>query len=227
MFLYLYRQMSLFKEVSTLVKKEILLEWRSRYALSGILLYVFSTVFVCYLSFRKINPVTWNALFWIIMLFASVNAIAKSFMQENRGRYLYYYSICSPQAVILSKIIYNLVLMVLLSLVCLFFYHVVFNNPVQDPGFYLLAVAVGGVSFSSVFTMVSAIASKANNNTTLMAVLSFPVMVPLLMLLIKFSKNAMDGLERSVSFNELTALLLINVIVIAVSLLLFPYIWRE
>jgi heme exporter protein B len=111
MFLYLYRQMSLFKEVSTLVKKEILLEWRSKYALSGILLYVFSTVFVCYLSFRKINPVTWNALFWIIMLFASVNAIAKSFMQENRGRYLYYYSICSPQAVILSKIIYNQVLM--------------------------------------------------------------------------------------------------------------------
>jgi heme exporter protein B len=98
---------------------------------------------------------------------------------------------------------------------------------VQDPGFYLLAVAVGGVSFSSVFTMVSAIASKANNNTTLMAVLSFPVMVPLLMLLIKFSKNAMDGLDRSVSLNELTALLLINVIVIAVSLLLFPYIWRE
>jgi heme exporter protein B len=60
-----------------------------------------------------------------------------------------------------------------------------------------------------------------------MAILSFPIMVPLLMLLIKFSKNAIDGLDRSVSMNELTAILLLNVITIAISLLLFPYIWRE
>jgi heme exporter protein B len=60
-----------------------------------------------------------------------------------------------------------------------------------------------------------------------MAILSFPIMVPLLMLLIKFSKNAIDGLDRSVSINELTAILLLNVITIAISLLLFPYIWRE
>jgi heme exporter protein B len=75
--------------------------------------------------------------------------------------------------------------------------------------------------------MVSAIASKVNNNTTLMAILSFPIMVPLLMLLIKFSKNAIDGLDRAVSYNELIAIVMLNVITIAVSLLLFPYIWRE
>ncbi len=219
--------MQLISQIKTLVAKEILLEWRSKYAINGILLYVFSTVFVAYLSFRQINPTTWNALFWIIMLFASVNAIAKSFMQENRGRYLYYYSICNPQAVMLSKIIYNTLLMVTLSGICLFFYTIVFENPIQDITYYLWAVLLGGVSFSTVFTMVSAIASKANNNTTLMAILSFPVMIPLLMLLIKFSKNAMDGLDRSVSTDELSVLLLINLIVISVSLLLFPYIWRE
>jgi heme exporter protein B len=60
-----------------------------------------------------------------------------------------------------------------------------------------------------------------------MAILSFPIMVPLLMLLIKFSKNAIDGLDRAVSYNELIAIVMLNVITIAVSLLLFPYIWRE
>jgi heme exporter protein B len=109
----------------------------------------------------------------------------------------------------------------------LFFYTVVFNNPIQDFSYYLLAVALGGLSFSSMFTMVSAIASKANNNSTLMAILSFPVIVPLLMLLIKLAKNAMDGIDRASSANEIGVLLLINIIVFAVSLLLFPYIWRD
>ena len=161
------------------------------------------------------------------MLFASVNAIAKSFLQESKGRQLYYYSIVSAKAVILSKIVYNILLMLLLSLIAIGFYMIVFNNPVGDPLFYLLAVLIGSISFASVFTMISGIASKANNSGALMAILSFPVIIPLLMVLIKFSKNAMDGLDRSVSLNEIGVLAAINLIVITVSLLLFPYLWKE
>ncbi len=219
--------MILQSELKALLKKEVLIEWRNKYSFNGILLYVFSTVFICYLSFKQINPLTWNALFWIILLFASVNTIAKSFMQESKGRYLYFYSIASAQSIIVAKIIYNSVLMFIISIICYLFYAVVFKNPVDDPMLYLLAVFLGGLSFSTVLTMVSAISSKVNNNTTLMAILSFPIMLPLLMLLIKLSKNAIDGLERSVSYNEILAILLINIITIAISLLLFPYIWRD
>lgn len=220
--------MNLFSQVKILIRKEIILEWRSKYALNGILLYVVSTIFVCFLSFRQIdNGTTWNALFWIIMLFASVNAIAKSFMQENKARQLYYYSLASAKAVILSKIIYNVLLMLLLSLIALVFYRVVFNNPIGDPLFYLFAVLIGSISFASVFTMISGIASKANNSGSLMAILSFPVIIPLLMVLIKFSKNAMDGLDRSVSYDEIGVLAAINIVVITISMLLFPFLWKE
>ncbi len=215
------------KIIKALLQKDLLIEWRNKYSFNGILLYVFSTVFICYLSFKQINPVVWNALFWIIMLFASVNAVAKSFMQETKGRFLYMYSISSAHNIIISKIIYNALLMMLLALISILFYTVVFKNPIQDMLFYGIAVMLGGLSFSTILTMVSAIAAKVNNNSTLMAILSFPIMVPLLMLLIKFSKNAIDGLERSVSMNELFAILLLNVITIAISLLLFPYLWRE
>ncbi len=220
--------MTLFSQVKFLIRKEIMLEWRSRYALNGILLYVVSTVFVCYLSFREIsNPPTWNALFWIIMLFASVNAITKSFIQESPGRQLYYYSITGPQSIIISKIIYNILLMLLLSAIALGFYTLVFKNPLGDPLFYMLSVLLGSISFASVFTMISGIASKSGNGGALMAILSFPVVIPLLVVLIKLSKNAMDGLDRSVSFNEIAVLLAIDVIVITTSLLLFPYLWRD
>ncbi len=219
--------MNLISQVKFLVRKEIVLEWRSKYAFNGILLYVISTVFVCFLAFKSIQPITWNALFWIIMLFASVNAITKSFVQENRGRQLYYYTIASPLAIIISKIIYNILLMLLLSMIALGFYSLVFKNPVGDPLYYFISVLLGSISFATVFTMISGIASKAQNSGALMAILSFPVIIPLLIVLIKLSKNAMDGLDRSVSMDEIGVLCAINLIVISVSLLLFPYLWRE
>jgi heme exporter protein B len=218
-----------------LFKKEVLLEWRSKYAFNGVLLYVVSTVFVCYISF-SLTPgfagsagykIVWNVLFWIIILFASVNAIAKSFVQENKSRLLYYYSIASPQAIILSKTIYNIALMSLLSILALLIYLLFFTNTIGDPLFYFIAVLLGSISFSTVFTMISAIASKAGNNGTLMAILSFPVIIPVILVLIRLSKNAMDGIDRSFSYGNIGVLCAINAIVITTSLLLFPYLWRD
>ncbi len=219
--------MNLISQVKHLIKKELLLEWRSKYTLNGVLLYVVSTVFVCFLSFVSIDKITWNALFWIIMLFASINAVSRSFLQESRGRQLYIYTIASPIALIISKTIYNVLLMLLLTVIALGFYMLVFTQVPDDLPMYLLATVLGSLSFSTIFTMISAIASKAGSGGMLMAILSFPVIIPVLVVLIKLTKNAIDGLDRSVSWDEVGLLLVINVLVMAVSLLLFPYLWRD
>jgi heme exporter protein B len=227
--------MELLRQTVNLLKKEILLEWRSKYAFNGVLLYIVSTVFVCYISFNltpgfsesQSYPLVWNVLFWIIILFASVNAIAKSFIQESRSRLLYYYTIAGPQAIILSKTIYNALLMSLLSILALLVYKLFFTNTIGDDLWYFLVVLTGSITFSTVFTMVSAIAAKAGNNGTLMAILSFPVIIPVIMLLIKISKSAMDGIERSLTYGNFGVLAAINVIVIALSLILFPFLWRD
>src|SRR6188768_861568 len=113
------------KEIKALVQKEILLEWKQKYAFNGLLLYVVSTIFVCFLSFKQIiDAPTWNALFWIIMLFAAVNAVAKSFMTESRGRLLYLYTLSSAQAVIIAKTIYNVLLLLVLSVINFIFYSI-------------------------------------------------------------------------------------------------------
>ena len=219
------------QEITHLIRKEILLEWRQRYALNGMLLYIVSTIFICYQSFNLRNETisvpTWNALFWIILLFTSVNAVAKSFMQERAGRLLYYYVLASPQAIILSKIIYNALLMSLIALIGYFFYALVLGNPVGDQPLFVANILLGGIGFASSLTMVAGIASKAGNNSVLMAVLGFPVVLPMLLLLIKISKNAIDGLDRSVSTDELVTLLALNAIVIVLSYLLFPYLWKS
>lgn len=219
--------MQLLHQVKYLIKKELLLEWRSKYALNGVLLYVVSTVFVCFLSFVSVVPVTWNALFWIIMLFASINAVSKGFLQESKGRQIYIYTIASPLALIISKTIYNVLLMMVLTIIALCFYMLVFSYVPRDLGLYILATLLGSLSFSTIFTMISAIAAKAGNGGMLMAILSFPVIIPVLIVLVKLTKNAIDGLDRSVSLDEIGLLLIINGLVAAVTVLLFPYLWRD
>jgi heme exporter protein B len=170
---------------------------------------------------------TWNALFWIILLFSSVNAVAKSFVQEQQGRQLYYYMIASPESIILSKMLYNTGLTLILALLGYGVFSVILGNPVQDQGLFLLNLVLGAMGFSASLTMVSGIASKAGNNATLMAILSFPVIIPILLMAIRISKNALDGLDWSVSADKLLSLFAINVLVAATSYLLFPYLWRS
>ena len=172
----------LLAEIKYLVLKDIKLEFKQRYAINGILLYVVSTIFVSYLSFARIvDAATWNSLFWIIMLFAAVNAVSKSFVQESTSRQLYYYTITSPQAIILSKMIYNFMLMGVLSLLCLLVFTGLMGGFVVNYPLFISALLLGSFGFASALTMIAAIASRTNNNFALMAILSFPVVMPLLL----------------------------------------------
>lgn len=220
--------MTLGAQVRHLFIRELMLEQRQKYALNGILLYVVSTVFVCKFSFQgNLAGPVWNALFWIILLFAAVNAVAKSFIQESRGRMLYLYTMVNPRALLLAKMAYNALLMLVLGLLGLGFYSLLIGNPVQNHLMFLLGMALGCIGLSTVLTMISAIASKTNNNFTLMAVLGFPVQLPLLLTVIRVTKFAMDGLAWDLTFKYFGVLLALNIIVVALAYLLFPYLWRD
>lgn len=219
--------MNWLQQITWLLRKEALLEWRSGYVLGGMLLYVLATVYVLYASFEKIAPELWNALFWIVMLFASVNAIAKSFVQESGGQQLYYYSLVSPVALLLSKIIYNIALLLLLGLLTWGAFIVVAENAVAETGLFFLAILLGSTGFSITFTFISAIAAKADNSATLMAILSFPLTIPIILTLINISRIAVDLKLNTGISNDLYILLGIDSLLLGMSLLLYPFLWKD
>ncbi len=219
--------MSLFKETAYLLRKELLIELRQKYAIGGILLYVISTVFIVYMAFVKVDPVAWNTLFWIVILFASVNAIAKSFVQESGRRQLYYYVLANPTAILLSKILYNVILLLTISLLAYGAFSLVAGNPVRRVGEFVAALFLGSLGLSIAITFVSAIAAKANNSGTLMAILSFPVVIPILMTLIKLSSNALGLMTDTAIQKDMLILLAIDGILLGVAFVLFPFLWRD
>jgi heme exporter protein B len=160
-------------------------------------------------------------------MFTVINTVAKSFIGEKRGRDIYYFSIASPESIIVSKLIYNFILSLLLSFTGFILFVTLLKNPVADHELFALLLLLGAMGFSASLSLLSGIAAKANNSNILMAVLSFPIIISILLIVVKVTKNCIDGLDRSVSTNDLLTLFAINCIVAASSYLLFPYIWRN
>ena len=216
------------KRIYALLKKDILLEFRQKHTFYGILLYIASTIFVLYLSIDKPGVNVWNGLFWTIQLFICVNAVAKSFLQESRGRMLYFYSIASPVEFIIAKMVYNLLLMILMSLLSLLLFFIFLENPVDNSLWFIGIVILGGASISIVFTLMSAIAAKAQQNAALIAILGFPVILPQLLLLMRLSKAAFAEVFKEGAVLQLSGLIIgLDVLVIALAVILFPYLWKD
>lgn len=226
--------MQLVQHTWALVRKDLLLEWRQKYALGGILLYVVATVFVVYVTLQqgggagKLEKSIWNMLFWITILFTAVNAIAKSFTQESHERNLYYYTLVSPQAVILAKMLYNGVLMLLLTAICVVVFTLMIGSAVENWGVFSVVVFAGALGFSFVLSMISAIAAKAGNNATLMAILSFPVILPLILILQKLSRYAFIEIATVADMGKLLMSVgALDAMLVVMSFVLFPYLWRD
>lgn len=220
--------MNFLKETQSLLSKEVRLEWRQRYAISGILLYVISSVFVVYITLgQEVGKAVWAAFFWVIVLFASVNAIAKSFVQENSKQQLYYYTLSNPLAVIVSKMLYNTILLLLITSLTYGVFSVLMGNPIVLVGMFWLTILLGSLGFGITFTFISAISAQASQSATLMAVLSFPVVLPILMLLLTLTKLALGLMTDTAYYEEMLMLLLIDVILGSLIIILFPYLWRD
>lgn len=214
-----------------LIKKEFTLELRRKTVVASLGLYLLSLVLISYFAFAfrqdLIYPPVWNALFWITSLFTVISTVAKSFIGEKRGSDFYFYTIASAHQIIFSKIVYYFLLCLILEVAGFILFGLFLNNPIQNTSQFLVLVVLSSAGFSSTLTFVSGIAARASNSNILMAVLSFPLIVSILLLAIKVTKNCMDGLEWSASFDEFLSLLAINCLVTALSYLLFPYIWRS
>lgn len=214
--------------IFTLLKKDFLLELRQQHTFYGVLLYIASTIFVLFLSIDKPGANVWNGLFWVIQLFVCINTVAKSFLQESKGRMLYFYSVASPVEFIISKLLYNIILMTIMSVISLALFFIFLDNPVNNVLVFTGIVILGGTGISLIFTLMSAIAGKAQQNAALIAILGFPVILPQLLLLMKLSKTAFAEVFKEGAVFQLAALITgLDLLVVIMAIILFPYLWKE
>lgn len=219
------------REIAALLALEWRLDRRQKHAWGSLALYVVSTVYTCHLGVKRLSTVaTWNALFWIILLFAAFNALARSFQREDGGRQLYLHTLAHPRNVVLARTLYNAVTLVLLSLISLATYVLFIGDRAlaeADMGLFIATLLLGAIGLACTLTLIAAIAARAGSGPGLMAILGFPIVLPLLLATLRASKLALDGVAWGTVSNYLLAISALDVLAVSLSAILFPYLWRD
>jgi len=169
----------------------------------------------------------WNSLFWITLIFCTLQAISKSFLTVSRNRWIYWNQLSSPGQILWSKIIYGWLTMIILTLINLLLFGFFMGMPVIHMFAYIkiLILVTGGIS--TIFTFIGAIASKANQAGFLAPVLSLPVILPLILLGIKASNKVFNPILVSSVNKDILMLTALDGLILVLSGILFSALWKE
>jgi heme exporter protein B len=213
--------------IINILKKDLLIEWRQKSAWASMMIYVVSTVFVIYFSFAgELDDRIWIGIYWIILLFVVVNMTIRSFSEEANRQFYYMRTLAKPAAVMLAKLIYNGLYFLLLSGLTLLILALFLGFSMEMPGRFVLVVGLGAFGLANIFTLLSAITARIEN-AALMAILGFPIVIPLLLISIRLSMRCLDPLMGDGFVGEALTVAVLDVLIIGLGVILFTYLWRD
>tara|TARA_B100000214_G_scaffold86245_1_gene59082 strand:+ start:785 stop:1447 length:663 start_codon:yes stop_codon:yes gene_type:complete len=217
-------------KIFAILYKDFKIEINQSHLFFSVGLYVISSIYIIYISYQPTGILSlehWVSIFWVIILFSSISAVSKSFFQESGNRNYYYYYVLSPDELIFSKLIYNFLFIVFVTFLTFIIFSFLLGNFIYSFSFFLSLLFVGALSISNCLTLISAIGHQVKNNSILISVLSFPVIIPILLLLIRLSKISSSEFSWNLIQDDFYLLILLNIILVAMTKILFGYLWRN
>ena len=214
-------------DLAVLTAAEWRLEFRRRASVAAVLLFAVGTVYVFSLAFGNLEPRLWNALYWIILLFGATNGLAGAFDRELRQRHAYYSQLCAPLGLYLAKAAVNFGFLVAIGLLVWGLLALLFGNAVADAPLFAATLALGALGLSLILTFLALIAGRVRNGPGLVAVLAFPVVLPLLLSVIKLGAVAARVVQQLSTGRDLLLLAGVDLLALGLALLLVPTLWRD
>ena len=219
--------------VSTLavVSKDVRSELRTRYAMNALLMFVVTSVATILFALREdeISTDVLSGMFWVVIFFSAMSGLSRIFVsEEERGTAITLQLVAAPSVVYFGKLLFNCALTLTLSSAVTILYVIVFPAfVIKTVSVFVLTILLGSLGFAAAATIIAAIIAKANTKGTLYPVLSFPILIPLLMTVMKSTARALEGEVLSAAMGEFQILVSYPMIMIAGSYLLFDFVWKE
>jgi len=214
-----------------LFKKDWESELRTRYAINALAMFILVTISVILFSIgqEQISEYLTGGLLWVVIFFSAMSGLARAFVsEEERGTTMTLHLIAAPSTVFSGKLMFNLILVFLMNVVISILFSLLFQGfVIKNLLLFIIAFVFGNIGIGIASTIISAIIAKANTKGTLYPVLSFPILLPLILILLELTKFCMDGNSISSSLTEIAVLICYDVIMGTASYLLFDFIWKE
>jgi heme exporter protein B len=217
-------------EAAAVFAKDWRCEFRTRYALNTLALFACTTLVVVSASLGPLGTSKEQAfavlpvLLWVILLFAASAGLPRGFVYEEEMHTATALRLSAkPSALFAGKLAYGVTLLFALEILVAPVYCAMVSLTVKDPGLLALTLAVAGYGLAAGSTLIAAIIAQAQGRSTLFSVLAFPVLLPLLILAVELTRNAVAGAPAGVA---LVQLLLYDGVVTIAGLMLFPVVWN-
>ncbi len=211
-------------------EKDLRLELRTRYALNTLLMFVASLLLLILFSIGNapLSPQITSALLWIIVLFSATVGMGRTFVSEQEQETVLFLQLNTrPSMVYAGKLLFNFLLSLLLSGVAVAGLWFVLSLDVGTPGLLFATIGLGALGLAGAMTLLASIIARTANQGPLFAVLSFPILVPLLLTVVDVTQNALLGTTWNPVRNELISLVGYSGVVITASVLLFDFVWKD
>jgi heme exporter protein B len=222
--------MNLIKSAAAVFNKDLQLELRSRYAINTVLAFVASSLMIILFSVRiaELPPAARGAIGWIVLLYAAMASLSRSFVMETEKNTFDLLRLnVSGMAVYTGKLLYNLLFTALVTVVVMAAYWILSGIEIGNPIFMIIILLFGIIGFSSISTLLGAIVAQATRKGAIFAVISLPLLLPLILLLSGTTTAAIEGKPIGDHFNEIIALFSFCGVTITMSVLLFEFTWYD
>jgi len=210
--------------------KEVRQELRTKYALNTLLAFTGASLLLVLFTLRanQMDPTPKSGLIWIIILFAAMSGMMRSFLQETDKKTWVLLQLHSAATdVFLGKLVFNFLFLLLLHIFTFFFYMLMMDLPIISPFYLICSLFFGAAGLASVTTLTSAMISQADRKGALFSVLCIPLLVPLLLILTRTTKFALIEGPDAGALNDLFALIGFCGVTITTGIILFDFIWEE
>lgn len=228
----MYAQLAYFCTVNSLqqvvayIKRDLSLEWRQKSIIGSSIIYLISVVFISLHAFESVEPDVWNALFWIVMVFSVLTVVGRSFQYEA-NYFAYHYHTVKPEIVATSKLITNAFYSIALAIIAYIIFSIFLGNQILQQSTMFMSLILGASGLGLTFTLTSAMSARVNGNLVLTSVLSLPILLPLIIVIVRLTERSFTSASFFENGKLFIGLFLLNIIIIIITYVLFPYLWRD
>ncbi len=206
-------------------------ELRTRYAINALAMFILVTISVILFSIGNENPDEFliGGMFWVVIFFSAMSGLSRSFVsEEERGTSATLMLIAKASTVFGGKLLFNIVLVFLMNFVIPILFAMLFETfVVRNLPLFTFSIILGNIGIAVSSTLIASIISKANTKGTLYPVLSFPILLPLILILIELTKYSIEGVSIGESWVEFAILIIYDIVMTISSFLLFDFIWKD
>ena len=221
-------------ESLAVLAKDLRSELRSRVAVNAVGLFALTTLVAVayqigpYRIHEDDRPHLLAALLWIILYFAAASGLSRVFVKEEDAHTANTLRLAArPGAVFAGKLLFNLVLLAMLEVLVVPLYCALMGYAIAGVLPFVALLVAGSIALAATATIIAAIISRAFGSGTLFAILSVPLVLPVLVFLIQGTRAAAASSEMAAVVPALQAIVSLAGVTLIAATFLFPVVWHD